>query len=468
MRGVGRDDDRPQPGGGAAAGGRGGDAGLADAALAGVEDGPRGGPAACQASAEARIRVLRYAGARLAHQLRSRLTLTRTRNRLCRLRACRSPIPAFVAGCGGDDSSERGPADRPRRDLQQRHHGHQRRSLPDRIGERRGRSGGQLRGQPQRPVPGRPRNQHAIPQLDWTRARPARAPAQSIDFSGGLVVTEDNAYVEYNGKAYEVGTEQFTQLKRPDRGPGRRRGAPDRGHVRGAVRAGDRAGRRRRLRLRHSTPSRWLTNDDQRGHRGRRRHRHGPHRRRRRRRADAHRHRHAASSVPGADSQGFDPTQLSASRRAVTDASIDVYSGADDHVLRKLDVQPDHRPVGGRAGGHGDPDRQHPGLVRARDRRPQRGADDRGARPTRSRSTSCSATSALDLERARRARRRPARRRPAPAAAAPTPSSSACSRRPAPRRSTPAPPSSRHSATGSDGPRRERRGPCRAISELSQ
>ena len=94
-----------------------------------------------------------------------------------------------------------------------------------------------------------------------------------------------------------------------------------------------------------------------------------------------------ASSVPGADSQGFDPTQLSAISSAVTEASIDVYSGADDHVLRKLDVEPDDRPVGGRAGGHGGPDREHPGLVRGsrsaastRSRRSRR-------RPTRSRST---------------------------------------------------------------------------------
>ena len=65
VRRVGGDDDRAQPGGGAAAGGRGGDAGLADAALAGVEDGPRGvrGVSGVMRGA---FRVLRYAGARLA------------------------------------------------------------------------------------------------------------------------------------------------------------------------------------------------------------------------------------------------------------------------------------------------------------------------------------------------------------------------------------------------------------------
>ena len=45
-----------------------------------------------------------------------------------------------------------------------------------------------------------------------------------------------------------------------------------------------------------------------------------------------------ASSIPGASSQGFDPSQLSAISGAITDASIDVYSGTDDNVLRKLDA----------------------------------------------------------------------------------------------------------------------------------
>ena len=45
-----------------------------------------------------------------------------------------------------------------------------------------------------------------------------------------------------------------------------------------------------------------------------------------------------ASSVPSASASGFDPAQLGAASGAVTDASIDVYSGADDHVLRKLEA----------------------------------------------------------------------------------------------------------------------------------
>ena len=52
------------------------------------------------------------------------------------------------------------------------------------------------------------------------------------------------------------------------------------------------------------------------------------------------RHRHArARRCPAPSSQGFDPTQLERdARRAITEATIDVYSGVDDHLLRKLDA----------------------------------------------------------------------------------------------------------------------------------
>ena len=37
--------------------------------------------------------------------------------------------------------------------------------------------------------------------------------ARAIDFEGGLAVTEDNAFVEYGGTAYEVGAEMFNSFK---------------------------------------------------------------------------------------------------------------------------------------------------------------------------------------------------------------------------------------------------------------
>ncbi len=48
-----------------------------------------------------------------------------------------------------------------------------------------------------------------IPVLDWDVV--AEGAGQSFDI--GVTVTEDNAFVEYQGESYEVGTELFTQFK---------------------------------------------------------------------------------------------------------------------------------------------------------------------------------------------------------------------------------------------------------------
>lgn len=48
-----------------------------------------------------------------------------------------------------------------------------------------------------------------VPVLDWD----ITATGAGKEFSGGLIVTEDNAFVEYQGDTYEVGTELFSQFK---------------------------------------------------------------------------------------------------------------------------------------------------------------------------------------------------------------------------------------------------------------
>lgn len=53
----------------------------------------------------------------------------------------------------------------------------------------------------------------AIPQLDLTASVSGEGAGQSIDFEGGLIITDDNAFVEYNGDTYEVGTDMFAQFK---------------------------------------------------------------------------------------------------------------------------------------------------------------------------------------------------------------------------------------------------------------
>ena len=168
--------------------------------------------------------------------------------------------------------------------------------------DRRGRAGRQLRGEPQRAVPGRRRRPGRDPaaRLDGAASRRA-APARAIDFAGGLTVTEDNAYVEYNDQAYEVGTDTFAQIKERSRGAGRRRRRQPTpaARSRSRLRAGDRAGRAATPRRVTSTSRAGSRTSPTRAPRSRR-HRGDPHLRRRSTSTDAHRHRQPRRVGPAA------------------------------------------------------------------------------------------------------------------------------------------------------------------------
>ena len=62
----------------------------------------------------------------------------------------------------------------------------------------------------------------------------------------------------------------------------------------------------------------------------------------------------AVQNVPGAAAQGIDPSQFAGASQFIKDAHIDVYSGSDDHVLRKLDVSLDIQPPASAAAGISD------------------------------------------------------------------------------------------------------------------
>lgn len=63
------------------------------------------------------------------------------------------------------------------------------------------------------PFQGDPDDPAALPQLDWDATAEAEGAGQSFSVDGGVVVTADNAFVEYQDQAYEVGTDTFEQLK---------------------------------------------------------------------------------------------------------------------------------------------------------------------------------------------------------------------------------------------------------------
>ncbi len=112
----------------------------------------------------------------------------------------------------------------------------------------------------------------ALPQLDLTASVSGEGAGQSVDFEGGIVVTEDNAFVEYGGQTYEVGADAFASLQQSIEasvGPGRgvNRGRRVR-QLPGGLRAGHRGPGRRSgsVRLRCQ---RLVHGPRQRRHRGR-------------------------------------------------------------------------------------------------------------------------------------------------------------------------------------------------------
>ena len=122
-------------------------------------------------------------------------------------------MPVLIAGCGGDDESDVDP----QTVLDETFGNDERVSSGDLSlslgGSAEGDAGGSFEASLSGPFQGDPDNPAAIPQLDWTGSISAEGAGQSINFEGGVTVTEDNAYVEYGGNAYEVGAETFAQFK---------------------------------------------------------------------------------------------------------------------------------------------------------------------------------------------------------------------------------------------------------------
>ena len=119
-------------------------------------------------------------------------------------------IPLAAAGCGGDDEP-------PDQVLEQTFSNEERISsgvLDLAVeGNVEGSQEASFTASLSGPFASDPENPNTLPQLDWTASVAGEGAGQSIDFEGGLVVTEDNAYVEYQDEAYEVGTDSFEELQ---------------------------------------------------------------------------------------------------------------------------------------------------------------------------------------------------------------------------------------------------------------
>jgi hypothetical protein len=168
-------------------------------------------------------------------------------------------------------------------------------------------------------------NPAAFPQLDLNAKLDASGAGQSFSFQGGLVATKDNAYVEYQGQAYEVGSELFGRFTQAYQRAARQAKAAKGGQSSSFF---DQLG---------IDPRNWLTNVSNEGDEevegADTTHIHGD--------ADVKRIfsdlGKIAERAPGGAPQ-ISPDQLDQVESAIKEASVDVYSGQDDHVLRKLSL----------------------------------------------------------------------------------------------------------------------------------
>ena len=250
------------------------------------------------------------------------------------------PAGAFVAGCGGDDGDS---SEDPQTVLDDTFNNEASVSSGDLSMSAslsaEGEQGGSFDASLSGPFQSDPDSPATIPQLDWTVDASGSGGGQELDFEGGLVITEDNAFVEYNGETYEVGADTFSQVKdQLEAQAGAAEGADaSASFTEGCKQALEQAG------VTDTSGcdidlSTWLTNLTNEGtedvggadsiHI----------------QGDANVEQiltdigNIAAAVPDAAASGFDPSQLSQFSDAVTDASIDVYSTTEENLLSKFDL----------------------------------------------------------------------------------------------------------------------------------
>jgi hypothetical protein len=175
------------------------------------------------------------------------------------------------------------------------------------------------------PFQGEEAEQGEFPQFDLTASLTGEGGGQSIDFDGGLIATSDQAFVSYQDTDYEVPQAFFDQIKQLSE-QAAAQSQTDEGQDTGAI-----------LEQLGIDPSTWLTNVENEGDEEVEgtdtTHIHG----------DANvaavleDFQSAAERTGAGTTQQIDPDEIAEVEDAVDEASIDVYSGVDDRILRRLD-----------------------------------------------------------------------------------------------------------------------------------
>jgi hypothetical protein len=229
----------------------------------------------------------------------------------------------LVAGCGGDDGGDEDPQqviDETFSNDQEVNSGVIDLSL---SGSAEGEDAGNIDASLSGPFQGDENKQGEFPELDLTASVSGEGGGQSIDFEGGLTATADQAFVSYQDTTYEVPTAFYDQIKQAAEQAQSQAGA-DQDQDAGAI--FDQLG---------VDPSSWLSDPENEGD------------------EDVEGtetiHIHADANVPqivediGSISEQtggeqIDEDELAEVEDAIDEASIDVYSGKDDRILRKLTV----------------------------------------------------------------------------------------------------------------------------------
>jgi hypothetical protein len=249
-----------------------------------------------------------------------------TRIRLLSLAAVSLLGVALIAGCGGDDS---GGDEDPQQVLDETFSNDQEVNSGvldlSLSASAEGEDAGSLDASLSGPFQGDANKEGEFPQLDLAVSVSGEGGGQSIDFDGGLIATTDQAFVSYQDNTYEVPKAFFDQIKQA---AAQAQSQASKGQDQDAGAIFDQFG---------VDPSTWLSDPTNEGD------------------EDVEGtptiHIHADANVPqiledlqsiteqtGAGSAEITPDQASQIEDAVDEASIDVYSGKDDRILRKLSL----------------------------------------------------------------------------------------------------------------------------------
>jgi hypothetical protein len=237
------------------------------------------------------------------------------------------PVPVAIAGCGGGSSSNN---EDPNQVLKETFNnstkitsGHMNISL---SGSAQGSQSGSLSATVDGPFQSDASNPNTFPQLDLTAKISASGAGQSFSFDGSLITTKDNAYVDYQNQAYEVGTQIYQRFAQAYEKSASQAQSQNQNQNASSI-----------LQQFGVDPSTWLTNVTNEGTTDvdgtQTIHIHGD--------ADVKQivsDLNKIAQQAGNASQSITPAQINQVESAVKTASIDVYSDESDKTLRKLSL----------------------------------------------------------------------------------------------------------------------------------